>query len=105
MRSKSEVIIANQLKENDINYTYEETLTIGNINLHPDFTLITNNKTYYWEHLGMLSNEKYRADWERKKQTYASAGITEENSLIITTENDIVENRIMRKVDAQIKNQ
>lgn len=105
VRSKSEVIIANQLKENGINYTYEETLTIGNINLHPDFTLIVNSKIYYWEHLGMLGNEKYRVDWERKKQTYASVGITEGNTLIITTEKDIIENRIIEKVNAQIKYQ
>lgn len=104
VRSKSEVIIANQLKENGINYTYEETLTINNINLHPDFTLIINNKTYYWEHLGMLSNKKYQTNWERKKQTYKSVGITEDNSLIITTEDDIVENKIMEKVYAQITN-
>jgi ATP-dependent exoDNAse (exonuclease V) alpha subunit len=103
VRSKSEVIIANQLKENEINYTYEETLTIGNINLHPDFTLIINNKIYYWEHLGLLSIEKYKANWERKKQTYASAGITEGNTLIITTEEDILENRIMEKINIRMK--
>lgn len=102
VRSKSEVIIANQLKENGVNYTYEETLTIGSINLHPDFTLVINNKRYYWEHLGMLGNEKYRTNWEKKKQTYASVGIAEDSTLIITTEEDIVENRIMEKVNAQI---
>ena len=101
VRSKSELIIANQLKDNEINYHYEETLTIGNINLHPDFTLIINNKIYYWEHLGMLDNERYRARWERKKQTYASIGVTEGNNLIITTEEDIVENRIMEKINAK----
>ena len=98
VRSKSEVIIANLLKDKGINYTYEETLQIGDITLHPDFTLIINNKIYYWEHLGMLNNEKYVADWKRKKQTYASAEITESNNLIITTEEDIAENRIIEKV-------
>jgi hypothetical protein len=98
VRSKSEVIIANLLKDKDINYTYEETLQIGDIKLHPDFTIIINNKIYYWEHLGMLNNEKYIADWKRKKQTYASAEITENNNLIVTTEEDIAENRIIEKV-------
>ena len=98
VRSKSEVIIANLLKDKGINYTYEETLQIGDIKLHPDFTLIINNKTYYWEHLGMLNNKKYVTDWKRKKQTYASAEITENNNLIITTEEDIAENRIIEKV-------
>ncbi|MGU9937962.1 ATP-dependent DNA helicase [Empedobacter brevis] len=102
VRSKSEVIIANQLKENEINYTYEENLTIGNVNLHPDFTLIIDNITYYWEHLGMLDDKKYRTNWDRKKKTYASLGITEESTLIITTEEDIIENRIMKKVNAKI---
>ena len=50
----------------------------------------------------MLGNEKYRTNWEKKKQTYASVGIAEDSTLIITTEEDIVENRIMEKVNAQI---
>ena len=99
VRSKSEVIIANLLKDKGVNYTYEETLQIGKIKLHPDFTLTINNEIYYWEHLGMLNNEKYIADWERKKQTYTSAEITENNNLIITTEEDIKENRIIEKLN------
>ena len=98
VRSKSEVIIANLLKDKGINYNYEETLLIGNIKLHPDFTLNINNKIVYWEHLGMLNNEKYVVDWNRKKQTYAYAEITENKNLIITTEEDIAENRIIEKV-------
>lgn len=35
----------------------------------------------------------------KKKQTYASIGVTEGNNLILTTEIDIVENRIMEKIN------
>ena len=31
--------------------------------------------TYYWEHLGLLSDPSYRANWERKKKEYKAAGI------------------------------
>lgn len=98
VRSKSEVIISNLLKDNGVNYIYEETLQIGNITLHPDFTLTIDDKSYYWEHLGMLNNKKYASDWERKKQTYLSAGIEEDKNLIITTEEDIKDNRIIDKL-------
>lgn len=76
VRSKSEVIIANMLvdEENGLgstNVEYEKPLLAldGTFYL-PDFTIKWRGKTYYWEHLGMLDNLKYKKRWEEKKQWY-----------------------------------
>ena len=72
VRSKSEVIIANMLFDRNIPFKYEVLLYApdGTFFL-PDFTLIWAGETFYWEHLGRLDLEKYRADWNRKKEWYA----------------------------------
>ena len=36
----------------------------------PDFTIEWGERTYYWEHLGMLDQEDYRLDWEDKMAWY-----------------------------------
>jgi len=76
VRSKSEVIVANELINSGIDLTeknYEARLPSIN-NSHdyklPDFTFAVNGKTYYWEHLGMLSVESYRRSWARKLAWY-----------------------------------
>jgi ATP-dependent DNA helicase RecQ len=82
--SKSEAIIANILFDEKINYKYEEKLFYsGKKYILPDFTLIINGKTYYWEHLGMIGNEEYDLKWNFKKQIY---NINFKNQLITTRE-------------------
>ena len=70
MRSKSEVIIANLLHARGIEYRYEEPLEIDGLTKYPDFTIEDDNtgRTYYWEHLGMLSDERYRKRWLEKME-------------------------------------
>jgi len=78
MISKSEVIIADKLYHNKINYTYEIPITDKRgITIHPDFTIEDPNSgiIYYWEHLGMLTDDKYRSKWELKKEWYQLEGI------------------------------
>ena len=72
MRSKSEVIIANLLHENRIDYHYEQPLELDDVVKYPDFTIEDDDtgETYYWEHCGMLSNPEYRQRWEEKKNWY-----------------------------------
>ena len=75
VRSKSEVIVANEIINAGIQLTdqnYEAKLYSKNGGDYklPDFTFAVNGKTYYWEHLGMLSSESYKNSWERKKQWY-----------------------------------
>ena len=36
----------------------------------PDFTVVFRGEIYYWEHLGMLDNKKYREHWETKEKWY-----------------------------------
>ena len=72
VRSKSEVIICNLLYRAGIDYRYEEKLYYGDEGRHiePDFTVRINGKTYFWEHLGMMNQEKYSSDWAEKLKIY-----------------------------------
>ena len=77
MRSKSEVIIANLLHAKGLAYLYEEPLEIDGVTKYPDFTIEDDDSgvKYYWEHLGMLSDEGYWQRWEIKKEWLRSHGI------------------------------
>lgn len=71
VRSKSEVIIVNMLHERDIPFRYEVPLFASDGTFYlPDFTITWRGQDWYWEHLGMLDQEKYRSDWEIKKAWY-----------------------------------
>lgn len=71
VRSKSEVIIANILHDRAIPFEYEAKLETGDGEFHaPDFTIVWKGKKYFWEHLGMLENAGYQADWRAKEKWY-----------------------------------
>jgi ATP-dependent exoDNAse (exonuclease V) alpha subunit len=80
VRSKSEVIIANALeqfeKAKQLRYSYEKPLTVadGSYRL-PDFTIETEDGTWYWEHCGMLGLPEYSRRWEVKLHWYEEHGI------------------------------
>ena len=93
VRSKSEVIIADHLANNDIEYGYEQPLTINGITKYPDFTIedMESGLTFYWEHCGMLHVPSYRDRWEQKLGWYRAHSILpweegsgENGTLIIT---------------------
>jgi len=79
VRSKSEVIIANELLAQGVDrYEYERPLSLPDgKTFYPDFTIIDDNtgRSYYWEHLGLLNNPDYESRWERKLEAYQNAGI------------------------------
>lgn len=79
VRSKSEVIIANELLAQDVSrYEYESPLKLPNGETrYPDFTIIDDDtgERYYWEHLGLLHNPDYKERWEQKLASYRKAGI------------------------------
>lgn len=84
VRSKSEVIVANELITAGISLTdknYESKLR-SKTNAYdyklPDFTFEFDGKTFYWEHLGMLQLESYRKSWERKEHWYKENGYSEQ---------------------------
>ena len=97
VRSKSEVIIADNLLSKSIEYTYERKL-VGSDGMtrYPDFTIEDESGVlYYWEHLGMLHEESYRKQWERKLEWYRSQGILpyeegggEKGMLIVTRDTE-----------------
>lgn len=91
VRSKSEVIIANELYIKKVPFTYEKPLFLPDSRtpVYPDFTISTphQHKIIYWEHLGLTDNEDYMAKWHLKERRYAAAGISPHNgNLIITQE-------------------
>lgn len=100
VRSKSEVIIANELLAQGIDrYEYEAALSLPNgATRYPDFTIVDDDTgaRYYWEHLGLLHNPDYAARWEKKRTAYRAAGIVphEEGggtagTLIVTRDDEV----------------
>ena len=95
VRSKSEVIIANELSAAGVEFVYEKQFEghDGSLRL-PDFTIedAATGETYIWEHLGMLSNPDYARAWERKRAWYAASGVEEGGgaaaTLIVTTDDE-----------------
>ncbi|MCX4391271.1 AAA family ATPase [Micromonospora peucetia] len=77
VRSKSEVIIANLLRQLNAVYRYEEPFTgEDGRTVRPDFTVDTDlGDIVYWEHLGMLTDPRYAAKWAEKKAWYARNGV------------------------------
>ena len=91
VRSKSEIIIANTLKSYNIPYryecpVYEDEIPIG----APDFNCLNVRlrKEYYWEHLGMIGDEKYVNRNISKLEKYTMAKGFDESRLILTFESD-----------------
>jgi len=77
VRSKSEVIIADNLSSKNIAYSYEKPLHGNDETVrYPDFTIEDESGVlYYWEHLGMFYEENYRIQWKKKLDWYRSQGI------------------------------
>ena len=87
VRSKSEVIIANMLYEQGIEYEYEKELDLGEDAIRiPDFTIedAESGLCFYWEHCGMLGDAAYSKHWEEKKKLYQKHGIVENDNLIVS---------------------
>lgn len=72
VRSKSEVIIADQLSAAKLPYAYEQPLPLGGTTRYPDFTIedADTGETVYWEHCGMLGDAEYRKRWDAKLAWY-----------------------------------
>ena len=54
--------------------------------IKPDFKLIIDGESYYWEHLGLMEYGAYRNRWSYKKQIYEELGIIDK--LITTSEGE-----------------
>jgi hypothetical protein len=77
VRSKSEVIIANDLYNSKLDYHYEHPLELDGVTKYPDFTIEDDDAgiTYYWEHCGLLHDPAYKRRWTTKQEWYYKHGI------------------------------
>ena len=77
VRSKAELAIAEKLIAMGVNYVYEQPLVLGGRTRWPDFTIEDDaaGVTYYWEHLGMLSDPVYEQRWRKKRKAYLNDGV------------------------------
>jgi hypothetical protein len=91
VRSKNEIIIANQLTMHGIPFKIEEPLNFldHHITVHPDFTIRRprDGKLFYWEHCGMVTDQKKIDDHFCKLQLYQMHGIAPWDNLIVTYDN------------------
>ena len=89
VRSKSEVIIANELFNEDIKFEYEKLIEENGHRCIPDFTFEdASGDTIIWEHLGLLDNPSYKASWEKKLAFYNSIGFEENVNLFTTRDHE-----------------
>lgn len=86
VRSKSELLIGCFLKHHHLPFYYEKGLELGSRLIHPDFTFFKDGKEYYWEHLGLWNDSRYRREWEDRKALYEQYGIYEGDRLFCTRE-------------------
>jgi len=88
VRSKSEVIIADRLREKGIPYRYECPLKVGREIIHPDFTILrmSDRKILYHEHCGKMDDEDYKDDMTKRAMKYSAAGIVLGDRLFYTFE-------------------
>lgn len=113
VESRVELLIYHLLKQkrdelgvDQFNFSYEKKPNIKGkeINIKTDFTIFSNNQTWYWEHLGLLGQRNYTKTWQSlKKKTYQEAGIWDN---IITTDesNGINPSKIERLINIIVQN-
>lgn len=90
VRSKSEVVIANALYHNGVEFQYEAKITLNGHDKYPDFMIEDNEsgECWYWEHCGMMTDPHYKRRWEEKKKFYEKHGIKEGVNLIVTYDDE-----------------
>lgn len=92
VRSKGELIMAEELYAAGFEFYYEKRLELydedGNIKVvYPDFTIVLpGGFVVYWEHKGMLNDRNYMMHDMEKTQLYYINGIFEPHNLIVTTD-------------------
>ena len=90
VRSKSEVLVADRLRERSVPYRFECPLIIGNRIIHPDFTILrmSDRKILYLEHCGMMEDKDYKEDMVDRCNLYSEAGIILGDRLFYTFESE-----------------
>ncbi len=88
VRSKSEVLIANELLRAKLPYRYECPLKLDDRIIYPDFTILRmrDRREIYWDHLGMIDDTEYRNNALQRIRMYETNGIFLGDQLIISFE-------------------
>ena len=88
VRSKSELMIANELFKAHIPYRYESRLDLETGSVYPDFTIYLpkENRLIYWEHFGMMDDEQYALKVCSKIKAYVISGLIPSINLFATFE-------------------
>ncbi len=89
VRSKSEKMIADKVKQLGIPYRYDAPLCLGrNLVLHPDFTVLNvkERKEIYYEHFGMMDNSEYVENALKRIEIYEKSGIFPGDKLLFSWE-------------------
>jgi hypothetical protein len=108
VRSKSELVIANMLYRMDVEYEYERLYEGASApgRRRPDFSFVdAAGDLVLWEHLGMMTRDDYRRDWDRKREWYEQNGFVLGENLL-TTEDDEqggLDSRAVKKVAEKIQ--
>jgi hypothetical protein len=90
VRSKSELVIADALYRMGIEYQYEkEYVSPSGWKTRPDFSFVdAAGELIIWEHLGLLHEERYSADWARKSKDYLADRFLEGKTLFTTRDDE-----------------
>lgn len=90
VRSKSEVLIANELYYAGVPYRYECQHMIGGISFYPDFTVLNprTGRTFIWEHFGLAAKRDYMSETVGKLAHYAEHGLIHGRNFIMTYESE-----------------
>lgn len=111
LRSKSEVIIYEALKNHGLQPIYEFTLEMGDTVKRPDFFIEDDDtgEKYYWEHLGLLADSNYWNNWLEKEDWYYENDIKlyheggGKNGSLIVTKDDMRGGISVQEIDKLIK--
>lgn len=91
VRSKSELMIANELKRCNIPYKYEYPVTLNEeqkFTVYPDFCCLNTRtrKEILWEHFGLVDDEEYANKMVKKISEYRKNNFKLGKNLILTME-------------------
>ena len=90
-------------------FEYEKSMKLKNkdFTIHPDFTItLQDNKTIYWEHLGLITQSNYKYNWEKRYNLYKEYRLLD--NLITTDElhgihDEKIESVIYDIIESKIK--
>ncbi len=90
VRSRIELSIAEKYLAKGIEFVYEPLVHIGGEIVHPDFAVFikSTGTVLFHEHVGNLSDEKYRQYFIWKMNLYVSNGILPFRDIVFTFENE-----------------